>query len=85
VSLGVGRYRVDGQRTKREKEGEFTFQTIPNPRGHELLMTLTTLRSGKTIDNKVGTDETISASPGKFGSEEPKADNIVSWGWVITG
>jgi TolA-binding protein len=47
------------------KMGEFPAQTIPNPRGHEQLKAITTLRSGKTIDNKVGIelDETVSASP----------------------
>jgi hypothetical protein len=43
------------------KRGEFPSQTIPNPRGHEQLKAVTTLRSGKQIDNKVGTDETIQA------------------------
>jgi len=48
----------------RRKMGEFPAQTIPNPRGHEQLKAITTLRSGKTIDNKVGIelDETIPAS-----------------------
>jgi hypothetical protein len=47
------------------KMGEFPAQTIPNPRGHEQLKAITTLRSGKTIDNKVGIElhETIPASP----------------------
>jgi hypothetical protein len=36
------------------KRGEFLAQTIPNPRGHEQLKAITTLRSGKTIDKKVG-------------------------------
>jgi hypothetical protein len=47
------------------KMGEFPAQTILNPRGHEQLKAITTLRSGKTIDNKVGIelDETIPASP----------------------
>jgi hypothetical protein len=45
------------------KNGEFPSQTIPNPKGHEQFEVVTTLRSGRTIDNKVGTDETISASP----------------------
>jgi hypothetical protein len=44
------------------KRGEFPSQTIPNPRGHEQLKAVTTLRSGKQIDNKVGIDETIQAS-----------------------
>jgi hypothetical protein len=45
------------------KWGEFPSQTIPNPGGHKQLKAVTTLRNGKTIDNKVGTDETIPASP----------------------
>jgi hypothetical protein len=45
------------------KRGEFPSQTLPNPGGHEQLKAVTTLRSGKTIDNKVGTKETIPASP----------------------
>jgi hypothetical protein len=57
-----------GQLAKEQSErkrGEFPAQTIPNPRGHEQLKAITTLRSGKTIDNKVGIelDETIPASP----------------------
>jgi len=46
------------------KRDEFPAQTIPNPRGHDQLKAITTLRSGKTIDNKVGIelDETIPAS-----------------------
>jgi hypothetical protein len=50
---------------RERKRGEFPSQTIPNPRGHKQLMAITTLRSGKTIENKVGTDETILASPTK--------------------
>ena len=34
----------------------------PNPKGHEQLKVVTH-RSGKVIDNKVGTDETIQTSP----------------------
>jgi hypothetical protein len=45
------------------KRGEFPAQTIPNPRGHEQLMVVTTLRCRQIIDNKVGTNETILASP----------------------
>jgi hypothetical protein len=47
------------------KRGEFPAQTIPNPRGHEQLKAMTTLRSGKTIDNKVRIelDERVLASP----------------------
>jgi hypothetical protein len=47
------------------KRGEFPTQTVPNPRGHEQLKAITTLRSGKTIDNKVGIelDETVATSP----------------------
>jgi hypothetical protein len=45
------------------KRGEFPPQTLPNPGGHEQLKAVTTLRSGKTIDNKVGIEETIPASP----------------------
>jgi hypothetical protein len=47
------------------QRGKFPSQTIPNPRGHAQLMDVTTLRSGKTIDNKLGTNETIPASPTK--------------------
>jgi hypothetical protein len=45
------------------KRGEFPPQTLPNPGGHEQLKAVTTLRSGKTIDNKVGIEGTIPASP----------------------
>jgi hypothetical protein len=47
------------------KRGEFPAQTIPNPRGHEQLKAITILKSGKTIDNKVGIklDETVPESP----------------------
>jgi len=45
------------------KRGEFPSQTLPNPGGHEQLKVVTTLRSGKTIDNKVGIEGTIPASP----------------------
>jgi hypothetical protein len=49
----------------KRKRGEFPTQTVPNPRGHEQLKAITTLRSGKTIDNKVGIelDETVATSP----------------------
>jgi hypothetical protein len=49
-----------GQMTKelsKRKRGEFPSQTILNPRGHEQL-TVVTAKSGKIIDNKVGTNET---------------------------
>lgn len=39
------------------KKGEFPSQTIPNPGGQEQLKAVTVLRSGKVIDNKVGTNE----------------------------
>ncbi|KAH0992154.1 hypothetical protein GBA52_003637 [Prunus armeniaca] len=39
------------------KKGEFPSQTIPNPGGQEQLKDVTVLRSGKVVDNKVGTDE----------------------------
>jgi len=47
------------------KRDEFPDQTIPNPKGHEQLKAITTLRSGKIIDNKVGIelDETVPKSP----------------------
>lgn len=40
---------------------EFPTQTIPNPKGQP--MAVTTFRSEKTIDNEVGTNETVPASP----------------------
>ncbi|XP_062158728.1 uncharacterized protein LOC133866205 [Alnus glutinosa] len=45
------------------KRGEFPSQTLPNPGGHEQLKAVTILRSGKTIDTKVGIEETIPTSP----------------------
>jgi len=45
------------------KRGEFPSQTLPNPGGHEQLKAVTTLRSGKTINNNVGIEETIATSP----------------------
>ncbi|CAL9025911.1 unnamed protein product [Prunus brigantina] len=39
------------------KKGEFPSQTIPNPGGQEQLKAVTVLRSGKVVDNKVGTDK----------------------------
>lgn len=39
------------------KRGEFSSQTIPNPRGHEQVNAVTSLRSGKVIDNMVRTTE----------------------------
>jgi hypothetical protein len=50
---------------RERKRGEFPSQTIPNPRGKEQLMAVTTLGRRKTIDNKVGTDNTVSSSPTK--------------------
>jgi hypothetical protein len=47
------------------KRGEFQSQTIPNPSGHKQLVAMTTLRSGKTNDNKVRIDETMPTSPTK--------------------
>jgi hypothetical protein len=48
---------------RERKVGEFPSQTIPNPKGHEQFMVVTTFRSGKTIDNKIGTNETVPTSP----------------------
>jgi hypothetical protein len=47
------------------KRGEFPSQTISNPRGHEQVNTVTSLRSGKVIDNKVGTKKVVEAPPTK--------------------
>jgi hypothetical protein len=47
------------------KRGEFPSQTIPNPRGHEQVNAVTSLRSGKVIDNMVGTEKEIEAPPTK--------------------
>jgi hypothetical protein len=45
------------------KRGEFPSQTIPNPRGHEQVNAMTSLRSSKVIDNKVGTEKEVEAPP----------------------
>jgi hypothetical protein len=47
------------------KRGEFSSQTIPNPRGHEQVNAVTTLTNGKIIDNKIGTEKEVEAPPTK--------------------
>jgi hypothetical protein len=47
------------------KRGEFPSQTIPNPRGHEQVNSVTFLRNGKVIDNKVGIEKEVEAPPTK--------------------
>jgi hypothetical protein len=47
------------------KRGEFPSQTIPNPRRHEQVNAVTSLRSGKVIDNKVETEKEVEAPPTK--------------------
>ncbi|CAL9025322.1 unnamed protein product, partial [Prunus brigantina] len=58
------------------KKGEFPSQTIPNPGGQEQLKAVTVLRSGKVVDNKVGTDkkeqENVESSPATKVSEKEK-------------
>jgi hypothetical protein len=49
----------------KRKKGEFPSQTIPNPRGYEQFNAVTSLRSGKVIDNKVGTEKEVETPPTK--------------------
>ncbi|CAL9025913.1 unnamed protein product, partial [Prunus brigantina] len=58
------------------KKGECPSQTIPNPWGQEQLKAVTVLRSGKVVDNKVGTDkkeqENVESSSATKVSEKEK-------------
>jgi hypothetical protein len=47
------------------KRGEFPSQTIPNPREHEQVNAVTSLKSGKVIGNKVGAKKKVEATPTK--------------------
>ncbi|VVA40207.1 PREDICTED: LOW QUALITY PROTEIN, partial [Prunus dulcis] len=38
-------------------QGQFPSQTEANPRNHDQVQAITTLRSGKVIDNKIGNSE----------------------------
>jgi hypothetical protein len=47
------------------KRGKFPSQTILNPRGHEQVNAMTSLRSGKVIKNKVGAEKEVETTPTK--------------------
>jgi hypothetical protein len=47
------------------KRGKFPSQIIPNLRGYEQVNAVISLKSGKVIDNKVGTKKELEAPPTK--------------------
>jgi hypothetical protein len=50
---------------KELSKGERNKFPALNPRGHKQLKAVTTLRSGKSVDNRVGTNKTIQEYPAK--------------------